>query len=297
MNIHFTDETLFFQLMDSALAKIEVGSKMYKIENEKSDTDILVIYAESKENENSFVWSHHQLQYKKDNVDYVFTTLTQFVQNLLKGDQTILFEAVNSCILENTDLKWLYKLSYNYDLFVNYSMIRSYFGFAKRDLKQLRKYDSSNYYSDAFRKKLSHIYRSIHIGTLYYDIVIGSGVSFSSRMNSIYTTSLNIKNGDHEIFNLRVKSEVVIADVSKIENFVNDLEKTLHTCRENLNTQFENGTIHRYAKPNMLLLLDDHLKEYMKSESYKFKQRNVIDYGLIYYEALEKDITYNQKDG
>jgi len=83
---------------------------MYGTDNENSDTDILHIYVQTKEESNSFVkfQNHHQLQFKKDNVDYIFTDIFTFLKNLMSGDSTINFEVIHSETLKGTCLEFLY---------------------------------------------------------------------------------------------------------------------------------------------------------------------------------------------
>lgn len=140
MNIHFTDKELFEKLKNATLAKVVVGSHMYGTQNifgdNTSDIDYLHIYATSTNELNTVFNTHHQLQYKEDGIDYNFVSLHTFIKNILNGDSTINFEVVQSDQLENTHLEWLIK--YRKD-FITYTMIKSYNGFCKRDLKHFHK--------------------------------------------------------------------------------------------------------------------------------------------------------------
>lgn len=165
MNIHFTDEKLFNDLMQSSIFQIEIGSGMYNLKTETSDTDILVIYLDGIVNSNSIIRTHHQLQYIKDNydgtsTDYIFTSLTQFLNNILSGDSTINYEVLKSEAFKNhsKEFKFLSEL----EVFDNVNVIKSYLGMAKRDLKAIK--------GEFSTKKLYHIAR----GVLFAEAVLNS---------------------------------------------------------------------------------------------------------------------------
>jgi predicted nucleotidyltransferase len=83
MNIHITDIELFEKLSISTIFSIEIGSKMYGLDNDNSDRDILCIYATSDNELNSFYMTHHQIQYKENNTDYIFVNIHNFIRNCL----------------------------------------------------------------------------------------------------------------------------------------------------------------------------------------------------------------------
>jgi predicted nucleotidyltransferase len=136
MNIHINEED-FKKLSNLVICSTTVGSHLYNLANKDSDVDILHVYVSPENNRHSIVQLHHQFQYKKDNIDYLFVDLQTFVKNLLKGDSTINFESIFSHEFKNsTDLSFLYE---NRFLFYNYNLIRSYLGLARRDVKDYRK--------------------------------------------------------------------------------------------------------------------------------------------------------------
>lgn len=80
MNIHFDNKELFEKLKSATIAKVVIGSKMYgTYDASKSDIDYLYIYATSENELNSFIKTHHQLQYKEDGIDYNFVSLHTFL--------------------------------------------------------------------------------------------------------------------------------------------------------------------------------------------------------------------------
>lgn len=151
MNIHFADKKLKEQLDHSTIFEIEVGSGMYRLKTSESDTDILKIYLEGDLNLTSITPNHHQLQYNdtENNIDYIYTSLGQFVKNIISGDSTINYE-----VLQSPEFRKEFKDLY---FFVNkldkINTIKSYLGMAKRDIKMLKKEPSN--------KKAYHIQRGI----------------------------------------------------------------------------------------------------------------------------------------
>lgn len=157
MNIHFKDENLYHSLIKNTCTQFKVGAHIYALENENSDIDFLNIYFENNQNRNSFLWEHHQLQFKKHNIDNNFTTLQGFIRNILVGDATINIEVLFSEQMRDSSLNWLWEMRYS---FINYNIIRSYLGMAKRDLKDWRK-DTFNGVKSSLKtnKKLTHFLR------------------------------------------------------------------------------------------------------------------------------------------
>lgn len=151
MNIHFTDKKLKEELDQSTIFEIEVGSGMYGLKTPESDTDILKIYLEGSLNLTSITPNHHQLQFNdtENNIDYIYTSLGQFVKNIISGDSTINYE-----VLQHPDFREQFKDLY---FFVNtidkINTIKSYLGMAKRDIKSFKKEPSN--------KKAYHIQRGI----------------------------------------------------------------------------------------------------------------------------------------
>lgn len=98
MNIHFTNKVLKKELDKSTIFEIEIGSGMYNLKTSESDTDILKIYLECSLNMTSVIKNHHQFQYKdeQNNIDYIYTSLQQFIANILSGDSTVNYEVLYS---------------------------------------------------------------------------------------------------------------------------------------------------------------------------------------------------------
>lgn len=156
MNIHIEKE-LFNQLDKISFVTFEVGSPLYNLQTEESDIDLLSIYIEDDMTSKSFLWEHHQLQYKEEKVDRNFSTLQGFIRNILTGDATINFELLFTEEMKNSSLDFLYEKRFQ---FINYNIIKSYLGLAKRDFKSAFKGLHRTNNKDAL-KSLSHAVRGI----------------------------------------------------------------------------------------------------------------------------------------
>ena len=183
MNIHFDDKELFEQLKFNTIFTIDVGSSMYGLTTENSDIDKLHIYLESKENSNSIFRTHHQLQYKNNNVDYLFTSLTQFINNILSGDSTINYE-----VLKSIKFKETFPELYNALDFKHLEVAKSYLGMCKRDLKIINYYENND---EKLHKKLYHVVR----GVLFAESIIYNKKLFGvdSVMFECFRTLYDIK--------------------------------------------------------------------------------------------------------
>lgn len=215
MNIHSTDIELFEKLKDATLAKVVVGSHMYGTNTEESDTDYLYIYATSKNELLSAIQVHHQIQFKIDGNDYNFVSLHSFLRNCISGDSTINFEVIHDDALlldenENNHLSWLNE--YKND-FITYTIVRSYLGFARRDIKHYHKYkDEYNR-----KKRLRHIIRGY-----------------------IYARDMISGNFDIDVANYELRG--IELDV-KTNHMLRKYEKLISDLRTTLNEKFNNKTL------------------------------------------------------
>lgn len=265
MNIIFKDSQLFNNLKDSALFKVEFGSHLYGLNTSSSDTDILYIIAEDHQLSNSFLWEHHQLQYKENNVDHIFTTLNQFIRNLLTGDSTINFEVLHCLELKNSQLSFLYEHRH---FFYNYHMIKSYLGLARRDLNQAVKDNFVNF------KKLSHCYRG-YISAL--GVLNGNFDCVYSNYQDDFTIIKQLKNSNY-------KGDITL--------LVSELEVKIDTCRNQLNQMFDEGKIFRMMEISNMGKLDTWIQDFKQQEVYvKSAQNQRLDLS-IFYEVLEKGLKY-----
>ena len=268
MNIHIDDENRFELLRKATLFKAIIGSHMYGTSNEHSDQDILHIYALSKMEEKSFVKTHHQYQYKKDGIDYLFVNIDAFLRNSLSGDSTINFEVIHSEEMKNDEV-----FSGLYDLrnsFCNYKIARSYLGLAKRDLAHM----NNNKDDRSRNKKLAHAHRGY-----LFAMMVQSSTEFNPVLDKNSLQEIN------EIFQIKHREER--------EGMRDHVKDNVATLTQILNKNKDKGEllIPKNMKPEDQLMLDNFVVELKGSEFYKSRvQEDLLFYSV--YEANEKDINY-----
>lgn len=252
MNIHFTDKELFESLKSATIAKVVVGSHMYGTNHELSDTDYLYIYATSENELFSAILTHHQLQYKENNIDYNFVSLHTFIRNILNGDSTINFETVHSTQLIGSDLEFLYNLRQS---FITYTMIRSYLGICRRDLKHYHKCKT-----DAEKiKKLRHIIRGY-----------------------IYARDMLYNQWNFDLANTELKS--IALDISTNKQ-LRQYESAVSGLRDELNERLNSKTL-GFAQTFDVESgkeLTDKMIQYCKSDRFKSLQNNIKDFDMNYF--------------
>ena len=147
MNIKITKEQADF-IFNRSKSSYIIGSRLYSTAKENSDTDHVIIYKSFHEDSDLIYPNYHQFQWddSENNSQYVFTSERQFWKNLLSGDSSI-----------NADIILFYN-EYNDDEKLNicrtYNIIKSFIGFAKRDIK--------NYKAGKGKNKLFHIERGLY---------------------------------------------------------------------------------------------------------------------------------------
>lgn len=263
MNIHFTDKELFETLKKHSIVKVQIGSHLYGFNNEKSDIDYLYIHPRPVQMKDSYLWEHHQLQYKEDGIDHIFTDLPTFIRNILTGDSTINFEVLHE--LEGTALDSLYDARYK---FYSYNVIRAYLGLARRDMKDAEPKNGDKRGWNF--KKLHHAIRGYCTASMIYE--------------GDYT---NHWNGDHPFManNLRmIKDGQMAADVENASKYYTNKIKQL---RQDLNEKFEAGNIVRMMNVDSLAYMDTIVRIVSEEHDHEFQIPKDI-----YYEALENGIKY-----
>ena len=269
MNIHFKDEDLYHSLIKNTCTQFKVGAHIYALENENSDIDFLNIYLENSQNRNSFLWEHHQLQFKKHNIDYNFTTLQGFIRNILVGDATINMEVLFSEQMKYSSLNWLWKMRHS---FINYNIIRSYLGMAKRDLKDWRK-DTFNGVKASFKtnKKLTHFLR----GVIFADMLMDGNLV------------INMKNTQYHS-NWQLLNSIKNTGHSNALDIVKSYENKMNELRKLLNFKSKSNLISKYMSTSDLRQLDFNLQSFLSIDL----NLETIDYGNLFYEVLEYGISY-----
>lgn len=264
MNIH-VDKKTFLSLRQATLVSIKMGSSMYGLSNSESDVDFLHIIATPTGWNNSLVWTHHNLQYKETGVDHVFTTLQNFIRNILKGDSTINYECLYSAEIKESPLNFIadYRLE-----FKNYSLLRSYLGLVRRDLKLFsQSYDS---------KKLFHALRGLWTV---------KQVIKDSYSNDIKSVDLEFYNYLYSLKNKQITDrKILIAKMKETQTETDGL-------RSDLTKKLENKTLDRIMNPENMKKLDDKFKEFCLTQDYLNKVLSDIEISEIY-QVLNTDVTY-----
>lgn len=254
MNIHFTDKNIFKKLKDATLVRTIIGSNLYGTNTTESDTDFLYIYATSNNELNSIINSHHQLQFIEDGVDHIFVSLHSFIKNCLSGDSTINFEVIQSDTLQDTCLEFIHEYK---ELFKTQTIIKSYLGLAKRDIKYFHKADTDR----LKRKRLGHIVR----GFLYASNIMNHQFDFNS-LNEEYKQILNELNIETN-YHLRMYDQLI------------------GICRDELNKRVENKTINLSWRINVEdgIEFNETFVEFVNSELFKDCQKYLEDFNMSEY--------------
>lgn len=267
MNIHFTDKKLFRNLQSATIAKVVVGSHMYGTNNENSDVDYLYIYATSHNELTSAIQTHHQLQYIDDEGnDHNFVSLHSFIRNALNGDSTINFEVIQSNVLSSTQIYWLNSINLK-EAFCTYTIIRSYLGLCRRDVKHYHK-ANTDYLK---KKRLGHIIR----GALYASDLINNNFQFdlvNKDFKRIYN-ELDVSNNN--------ELKKYDAHVSNLRNILNEKlnNKTLGLAQ---NMDIENA-----------MILTNYINAFCASQYFKDKQEYLKDFDMSYFiNAFENWVEY-----
>jgi predicted nucleotidyltransferase len=209
MNIIINKEEHLF-LQSQVLQSIKIGSHLYGTNNENSDIDFLCIYKTSEVELHSGLPNFHQFQYKdiENNIDWNYCSELQFWKNLQSGDATI-----NADIVLFTDL-YTNKL----EICRTYKVIKAYLGFAKRDLKDIKK-DT--------KRKLIHAARGLYCA----ESLINNKLPTKLDIQNIYTQLLDKDDLITKEKNLRIKTNDLY-DSNQLDNYY--IEKCDNTLWQKL---------------------------------------------------------------
>ncbi len=269
MNIHTTDINLFEKLRNASLSATQFGSVLYNTNDEFSDIDIHHIYATSNIEMQSFLKSHHHIQYNLFNEDHIFVNLHTFIKNVMNGDSTVLFEILHSGSFINTPLEFIYNMRNN---FINYSIIRSYVGLGKRDV-------------DHYHKKKTHREQIKALGHIY------RGYYFAK---SLMENNFCLINDDFLILFKEIKS-ISETDYKLKKEYLNNGANLIKELRETLNNKFNNHTLNlpKYMTIENQNKLDLGIKNLINTKEYIYKQNYLNNFDMnIFYNAFENEINY-----
>lgn len=270
MNIHFKDIELFNKLQNATIYKSVMGSHMYGTNNDKSDIDYLCIYVPSISERNSVLNSHHQLQYKdiENNIDYNFVNLFTFIKNLLNGDSVINTEIINSEKIKDSELKFLYDM--RYDL-VNYKIIRSYLGIARKDIREIRK--QNNFEGE--KRKLAHAWRGFRFAEML----------LNKKFNCLISEDL--KNEILDIKSIQNKKDFT-DKIVLIKEIIDQKRNELNTLFNNKSLEFPN-----FLTVNTQNMLDHHISNLLNKNIWSVKSNWYMDMECFYITNETPEIEYD----
>jgi hypothetical protein len=171
--------------------------------------------------------------------------------------------------LANTPLEFLYDMR---NEFINYSVIRSYMGMARRDIAYYSK--NKTHYEQI--KCIAHVYRGYYFA------------------KSLMENNFNLISEDF----LKVYAELKLigeTDFGLKKNYLNEIKIKITELREKLNYNFERNLliIPKYMKVENQEILDNKLNILMKSDEYIKKKNLLNDFDMrLFYESYENDINY-----
>ncbi len=287
MNIKFSDENLFKNLIESSLVSLPIGSVLYGLQHPQSDRDFLHILPTFRQEEESFLRNFHQLQYKKsaENVmenlsenateistetpeDHIFVSLHTFLKNCIVGESTINFECLHTVALKESKLSFLYEQRKN---FYNYCIMRAYLGFCERDIKHYKKRQTDT-------DKASGI---IHVQR---------GLLFAQN---VFQDNFELIVDDLVDFGADVR-----ANYKEFERFLPIyLESAKDFRQETLNKAYESGDLVRYMLPENQKILDNSLSAFIATDFYQQKRNQITPENQtqimeMYYKSFENWVEY-----
>lgn len=275
MNIKFSDENLFKNLIESSLVSLPIGSVLYNLQHAESDKDFLHILPSFRQEQESFLNNFHQLQYKKISEnssetleDHIFVSLPTFLKNCIIGESTINFECLHSVALKESVLSFLYEQRKN---FYNYCIIRAYLGFCERDIKHYKKRQTDTDKASG----IIHVQRGLlfaqNIFQDDFELIVNDLIDFS---------------GD------------VRANYKEFERFLPIyLESAKDFRQETLNKAYEQGNLVRYMLPENQKILDKSLSEFIATDFYQQKRNQITPENQtkimeMYYNSFENWVEY-----
>ena len=283
MNIHFTDENIFKNLLESSLVSLPIGSVLYGLQHAESDKDFLHILPSFRQEQESFLQNFHQLQYKKpaENItgtisetatetveDHIFVSLPTFLRNCIIGESTINFECLHTPALKESVLSFLYEQRKN---FYNYCVIRAYLGFCERDIKHYKKRQTDTDKASG----IIHVQRGLlfaqNIFQDNFELIIEDLIDFGADVRANY---------------------------KEFERFLPIyLESAKDFRQETLNKAYEQGHLVRYMSPENQQILDKSLSDFISTDFYQKKcnqitPKNQAKIMEMYYNSFENWVEY-----
>ena len=281
MNIHINKP------LNNTFLTFEVGSTVYSLNNKNSDIDYLSLFIEDENSLYSYLWEHHQLQYKDKNIDYNYTSLKNFIRNILTGDSTINFECLFTDTMKD-NIPFLYENRYK---FINYKIIKSYLGLAKRDYKMLSKKLDKHFKHKLNEHEVKDLNRKIvHFlrGVMSAELLLKGEFSLDFKEFPILI--------DNEIFDtnnllLEIKNGMYIKDL--ITLIIDSNYSKMKNLRKDLNHKLETKQIYRFGDIEFLEELDNEIKGLYSFLIKNNKTQNLDEFKSLFYGTLENGVNYD----
>lgn len=271
VNIHFEDHTMKKYFDDSTLEVFEFGSSLYGLNNTDSDRDFFCVTTHNQNLNLSFLWEHHNYQFKVNDNDYIYNSIQNFIRNLINGDSVPLFEIIHDSACKNSTMSFLYD---HREWFYSFTIIRSYLGLARRDLK----------HSAKDGKKLGHAIRSYYTAYLIFNerkYLNDFRKSNDKEIVDAYALMHNLKNHFDSFSKKEIKE--------LIEHYT---EKVVQ-LRDEVRKSFDKGGLYRVMEVSNMKKLDSWLLDYCHSDYYQNRVFD-IDFDLFSenYDILENGVSY-----
>lgn len=288
-----------------SIAWSKMGSHAQGLNGPDSDIDILYLYIDPNYGKTLY-WESNGWQYKAPGVDENYQDIRHYVKNLIIGDSPADFEALIhgfelipslNLIIDKYDLfRLLNVLTENVR---SYALIKSYLGYAKKDLTKLDTMLDTGVQDDSvsLMKTLSHIYRGHRIALFMlsadYNALDMPFTQNSTHSNLIRARALKFIPGTagniNDFYLYESKLNVKLrADAYELLSAVSTTQK-----------------LHRRMSTFKLQLIDGLLTEFLKSVKPKRlskKQKEEIEHVMdnstmsqLQYKAIENGLTFQYK--
>ena len=267
MNIHIEHNNLLKVLHDSTIQTFEFGSKLYSLDNKDSDVDDIAVIAQNQFFANTFLWEHHTLQEATTCRDTIYTTMQLLVRNLMTGDSTAYFEVLHSDECKGSILEFLYERR---EWFYNFTTIRAFLGYARRDIKHAT--DSC--------KRFAHAIRCYYTAKMIFDDNFYTN-DFRNYDNTVYDYMKKLKNETHGMSNRELHHE--------IKQFKHDIDSLRKTVSESFNSNQRSRD--RYMSVERLKEIDRFVMEFNKEHWYDASSLDDLIVDQLYH-ALENGVHY-----
>lgn len=240
------EKTVRDSLQKNVIAEMMMGSHAHGLADEKSDKDILYIYYD-KDYGNNIYWESNGWQYKTDGIDENYQEIRVFIRNLITAKMCGNLEALLGGWVLNENLSKANALSLDvlFKLLMSlksYAIIKSYMGYAKKDMKNaeviLNQAGDKAFESRDFRKKITHIIRGLN--TIVFLLEEGTYDFFEGSESEDYEMAKEIKSGNLQYC------------CGWLTSFIEVSNSSLTEYREQLNNKLNSKTISRRGDSHIL---------------------------------------------